>query len=71
MGKIAGGSLRTPTVTAVAPVRLVPVMVTGVPPSVVPLVGLIPPAALVVFQPVDPPDTPPRFRLHLLGALRM
>ncbi len=30
-----------PNVTAVAPVRLVPVMVTLVPPTVVPLVGLI------------------------------
>ncbi len=30
-----------PNVTAVAPVRLVPVMVTLVPPRVVPLVGLI------------------------------
>jgi hypothetical protein len=32
-----------PTVTALTPVRLVPVMVTLVPPAVVPLVGLIPP----------------------------
>lgn len=30
-----------PNVTAVAPVRLVPVMVTLVPPSVEPLTGLI------------------------------
>ena len=30
-----------PNVTAVAPVRLVPVMVTLVPPSVVPLAGVI------------------------------
>ena len=30
-----------PNFTAVAPVKLVPVMVTDVPPSVVPAVGLI------------------------------
>ena len=36
------GAAVVPNLTAVAPVKLVPVMVTAVPPAVGPLVGLMP-----------------------------
>ena len=38
---VIGAQDAPPTVTALAPVRLVPVMVTLVPPNVLPLVGLM------------------------------
>ncbi len=49
-----------PKLTAVAPVRLVPVMITGVPPVVTPLVGLRPVtagvAAFTITEVVEPTE---------------
>ena len=38
---LTGAQVPPPMVTALAPVRLLPVRVTALPPSVLPLVGLI------------------------------